>query len=77
MERVSEYWLSLPADTRERYQCRVSSTGLRFDPYAIEFGEWTETPEIIPAEQWSDIMLYMVCTPSPYTREEIKVNFYH
>jgi len=22
---------------------------------------------------WSDMMLYMVSTPSPYTREEIKV----
>jgi len=33
----------------------------------------TENPENLPEVKWSDMMLYMVTTPSPYTREEIKV----
>ena len=51
---------------------KVSSLGLTTDPYCIE--EWTEAPEDVLSVQWSDVMIYMVTTPSPYTREEIKVS---
>ena len=68
-ERRSEYFLSLSASSRERYECKVTS---KDDPYAIS-EVWTESPELIPELQWSDIMLYMVCTPSPHTKESIKV----
>ena len=44
----------------------------RWIPIVLE--DWTEDPEVIPCVQWSDVMLYMVTTPSPYTREEIKVS---
>ncbi len=56
---------------KDIYEAKVVSAGLRVDPYAIE--HWTETPEDAPDVHWSDMMLYMVSTPSPYTREEIKV----
>ena len=71
MELKSEYFANLSADAKVRYESKVTSTGLGQDPYAIK--EWTESPENIPEVQWSDMMLYMVTTPSPYTREEIKV----
>lgn len=72
MDAKSEYFLALSADSRKRYECKVTSAGLSKDPYAIE--EWTETPESTPDVQWSDMMLYMISTPSPYTREAIKVS---
>jgi len=52
----------------------VISGGLSTDPYAIDDGYWTDAPEIVPDVQWSDMMLYMIATPSPYTREAIEVN---
>ncbi len=54
-----------------RYQNEVVAAGLAQDPYAIQ--EWTESPDLIPDVKWSDMMLYMIATPSQYTKEEIKV----
>ena len=54
------------------YEAKTTSFELKTDPYCIE--EWTEAPETIPKVQWIDVMVYMVSTPSPYTREEIKVS---
>ena len=72
MDVKSEYFVNLTEDSRARYECKVVSAGLTKNPYAIE--EWTANPDIIPDVQWSDMMLYMISTPSPYTREEIKVS---
>ena len=44
---------------------------LLFDPYSIS--EWEEDPQDIPSVTWSDMVYYMTSTPSPYTREELKV----
>ena len=70
-ERKSNYFLNLSSQAKERYEAKVVSDGLKIDPYAIE--DWNEAPEEVPDVRWSDIMMYMVSTPSPYTREEIKV----
>ena len=72
MERKSDYFFDLSSQAKERYEAKVVSSGLRIDPYAIE--DWNEAPEEVPDVRWSDMMLYMVSTPSPYTREEIKVS---
>ena len=76
MERKSEYFANLSGDSQRRYECKVISSGLSTDPYAIDNGYWTDAPEIVPDVQWSDMILYMIATPrpSPYTREAIEVN---
>jgi len=71
MEKPSGYYLDLKADSKKRYQSKVTSAGLRIDPHSIT--EWNEEPDVIPAMTWSDVVMYMVTTPSPYTREEVKV----
>ena len=58
---------------KQRYHQKITTTGLQVDPYVIEESQWTREPEEIPLLQWSDVVLYMVSTPSPYTRETIKV----
>jgi len=73
MEKTSEYVLSLTGKSKKRYECKVTSTGLKVDPYTIS--SWTEDPSMIPDVKWSDMVLYMVSTPSPYTCEEIKVSY--
>ena len=44
----SEYFLNLTAESRTRYQSKITATGLLNDPYAIETSEWTENPENAP-----------------------------
>ena len=73
MQRNLEHFANLTADAQGRYECKVISGGLSTDPYVIDDCYWTATPEIAPDVQWSDTMLYMTATPSPYTREAIEV----
>jgi len=73
MENISEYVSNLTGESKKRYECKVTSTGLKVDPYTIS--SWTEDPSMIPDVKWSDMVLYMVSTPSPYTCEEIKVSY--
>ena len=72
-EGKSEYFSNLSADAQRRYECKVISSGLSADPYAIDDRYWTEVPKTFPDVQWSDMMFYMTVTPSPYTREAIEV----
>ena len=71
MERKSDYFFDLYSQAKERYEAKIVSSGLRIDPYAIE--DWNDASEKVPGVRWSDMMLYKVSTPRPYTREEIKV----
>ena len=71
MELKSEYFLKLSNESRQRHEAKVTSAGLTIDPYSIS--NWEEEPTTIPNVKWSDMVLYMVSMPSPYTREEIKV----
>jgi len=73
MEKSSGYYLDLKTDSKKRYhyQSKVISTGLRIDPYSI--AEWNKYPDVIPFVTWSNVVVYMVTTPSAYTLEEVKV----
>ena len=44
VERKSEYFANLSADARGRYECKVISSDLSTDPYAIDDCYWTEAP---------------------------------
>ena len=47
---------------------------LKTDPYYINNSEWEwKSPELLPTVSWSDVMIFMVSTPSPHTREAVKV----
>jgi len=71
MQSKSEYFTSLSGDAHSRYEMKVLTTGLSKDPYSIT--EWTEEPSVIPDIKWSNFMIYIVSSPSPYTMEEINV----
>ena len=70
MERKSDFFFDLSSQAKERYEAKVVSAGLRIDLYAIE--DWKEVPKEVPDVRWSDTMLYMVSTPSPYTSKRDK-----
>ena len=60
-------------EAKQRYESKVAGTGLSVDPYVIDDHDWTQEPETVPRLAWSDVMLYMVSTPSPFTKEALKV----
>ena len=70
MERFSQYFRDLSTASKERYKQKVTSTGLKHDPYVIE--DWCDNPASLPDVQWSDLVVHMT-TPSQFTREAIKV----
>ena len=72
LSRMSEYFSNLTAGARKRYEVKVTSTGLSIDPYCIDESEWSREPEIVPELCRSDVMLYMVSTPSPIQRKVSK-----
>ena len=74
MKRVSEHFLGLSAESQARYTTKVTNAGLERDPYAIPSECWVAEPEKVPKVAWSDMFMFMIKTPSPYTREELKVS---
>jgi len=72
--KKSEYFTQLSTEAKNHYELKVTSTGLNVDPYCIDESLWTREPEVLPKMMWTDISLYMVSTPSPYTKEAIKVS---
>ena len=73
MESKSDYFHGLTAASKTRYESKVLSSGLKVDPYSIT--TWVVNSEDFPEVNISDMVMYMISTPSPYTREEIKVSF--
>ena len=73
MERKSEYFSSLSASAKDRYEKKVVATRLGIDPYSIE--RWREDLEAFPEVNWCDMIMYLTATPSEYTCEAIKVLF--
>ena len=73
LQPVSEYFCALSGEAKSRYIAKVTSSGLESDPYAIPDELWVSQPEKVPEVSWSDMFIYMISTPSVYTKEEIKV----
>ena len=71
MEHPLQYFRDLSTTSKERYEQKVVSTGLKRDPYVIK--DWCENPASLPDIHWSDLVVYMTATPSEFTSEAKKV----
>ena len=71
---LSEYFKSkLKGTARCRYIEKLKKCGLTTDPYCMKDEVWDANPTTIPnIRQW-DISVYMIHTPSPYTKQATKV----
>ena len=72
LRNKSEYLKELSAISKQRYVEKVTLAGLNTNPYCLQDGEWKKNPERLTSLTWSDVMIYMVATPSPYTKESVK-----
>ena len=54
-------------------RAKVTAAGLKDDPYTIPDEQWVAEPSEVPNVAWRDMFVYMIATPSAFTREEMKV----
>ena len=64
---------TLSVNLKARYTEKVTASGLKTDPYVIPDESWTEEPMTVLLISWSDLFVYIILTPSPYTKQELKV----
>ena len=64
------YKEGLDSTARKRYEEKLSIIG-GFDPYEGK-GKWSSAVEILPTITYPDICFYLIYTPSPYTKEDLK-----
>ena len=74
LDRVSEYFCGLSGEAKAMYSTKVCGVGLKTDPYTIPNELWMAEPDRIPNVAWNDMFMYMIATPSAYTKEEMKVS---
>ena len=71
--KFSKYFNELDGTAKKRYLEKLHSVGENIDdPYTLN---WKETPaadDLWPSIEYPDIYNYLVNTPSPYTKEELK-----
>ena len=73
LTKKSEYFCTICGGD----ESRIPVPGLAVDPFTIDEMEWTREPESIPQLLWSDLMICVVSTPSPHTKEAISVILLH
>ena len=69
LERVPEYYGGLSGVAKARYCTKVCGVGLKLGPYVILDELWMEETDRVPNVQWSDMFMYIIVTPSAYTKE--------
>ena len=57
---------------KERYKAKLRMIGLEEDPYTINRDCWTNNRELWPSVMFPDIYMYLINSPSPYTKERLK-----
>lgn len=75
MSRVySGYFHELPQDAKKRYQEKLDMLGpMANDPYAAVPGDlWSTDSMLWPKVEYPDVYNYLINTPSPYTKDELK-----
>ena len=72
----STYYQELPQDAKKRYEEKLNLLGAMVnDPYAtVPRGSdlWSTDSLMWPKVEYPDIYNYLISTPSPYTKDELK-----
>jgi hypothetical protein len=74
LQMKSPHAQGLSEEARQRYEQKILATEPEIDPYSIDDASWNKEPEVVPQLNWTALVTYMVSTPSPYTKESVKVN---
>ena len=70
---MSFYVSQLDYEAKKHYYTKLEIDGEKFpDPYSIKEDEWIDDPEKWPDLEYGDIYNYLIDTPGPYTKENLK-----
>ena len=71
-EIESDFFKQLDAADKKRYKEKLSKLGLRVDPYLMDADQWSTSRNVWPSVEFPDICVYLLNSPSPYTKEALK-----
>ena len=68
----SDVYKQLDAAGKQRYRDKLHLLGLKSDPHLAPIDAFVQDPETWPAVDFPDICVYLIHSPNPYTKEELK-----
>ena len=70
--KYSIYYQELSKEAKRRYNEKLDMLHLKADPYTFSREEWSSDISFWPEVEYPDIYNYLINTPSPYTKDELK-----
>ena len=71
--KFSQYYAQLEFDAKQRYKEKLDSIARQVDdPYTFSTGLKITEAQSLPDIEYPDIYNFLINTPSPYTKEELK-----
>jgi len=71
-ETESIYYKELNKDDQVRYKEKMRMLEMGTDPYLLPTDEWSTNRNVWPSVEFPDICVYLLNSPSPYTKESLK-----
>ena len=71
-ETESTFFKELSKEDKVRYKEKMTMLGMRTDPYLLPTDEWSTNKKVWPTVEFPDICVYLLNSPSPYTKEALK-----
>ena len=71
-EIESDFFKQLDAADKKRYKEKLSKLGVCTDPYLMDADQWSTSRNVWPSVEFPDICVYLINSPSPYTKEALK-----
>ena len=71
-EGESSYYNQLDQEGKARYKQKLDLVKLNKDPYLLCPGSWSTDRALWPSVEFPDICVYLINSPSPYTKEALK-----
>ena len=71
-EIKSDFFKQLDAADKKQYKEKLSKLGLCIDLYLMDADQWSTSRNVWPSVEFPDICVYLLNSPSPYTKEALK-----
>ena len=70
----SSLYEQLDSSGKTRYKEKLHILQLRSDPYLLDKNSWLAERSLWPPVEFPDVFVYLINSPSPYTKEALKAH---